>query len=77
MLSVLLGNGNGTFAPSTDYAGGNGVWDVTIANLNADAIPDLAVVNRDTGSEISVLIGTGKKGPWRFGDGEERWEYWR
>src|SRR6267378_2063932 len=42
-VSVLLGNGDGTFGAKTDFATGPGPASVAIADLNADDKPDLAV----------------------------------
>jgi hypothetical protein len=54
-VSVLLNNGNGTFAPKVDYATGRGPSSVAAADLNTDGRPDLAVVNNTTNS-VSVLL---------------------
>ena len=56
-VSVLM-NSAGTFAPHTEYATGSGPLWVTIADLNKDGIPDLAVANSLDGT-ISVLRGYG------------------
>jgi hypothetical protein len=70
-LSVLLGNGDGTFqaprqfdigafkAPSIVFPELPTLRrDVTIADLNGDEIPDVTVTNFDSG-DISVLLGRG------------------
>src|SRR5437899_3093836 len=44
-VSVLLGRGDGTFGPKTDFPTGADPRDVVIADLNADGIPDLIVAN--------------------------------
>jgi hypothetical protein len=46
-VSVLLNNGNGTFATATQYDTGYETWYAAIADLNGDSHPDLAVVNAD------------------------------
>jgi VCBS repeat protein len=57
-ISVLLGNGDGTFRTHVDYAVGTAPTQMVIADFNNDGIPDIAVVN--TGSfNISVLLGRG------------------
>jgi hypothetical protein len=59
-VSILLGNGDGTFQAHTDLAVGiEPVW-VTTADLNGDGFLDLAVVDTVsyTGS-LSVLLGNG------------------
>jgi hypothetical protein len=65
-VSVLLGNGNGSFqAASTYEVGGNpsSAFGVLIADLNGDGKPDLAVANVSSftanGSTISVFPGNG------------------
>jgi hypothetical protein len=55
-LSVLLGTGGGALGPKTDYSLGTGAWSVAIADLNGDAIPDLAMA---TYAGALVMPGTG------------------
>jgi Bacterial Ig-like domain (group 1)/Bacterial Ig-like domain/FG-GAP-like repeat len=58
-VSVLLGNGDGSFQAPVAYAtGGNGVVAVQIADLNGDGIPDL-VSTEEANDTVSVLIGNG------------------
>jgi hypothetical protein len=59
--TVLLGNGDGTFAAPVDYAVGFVPESVAIADLNRDAKPDLAVAVDHIGgaSHASVLLGKG------------------
>ena len=59
-MSVLLGNGNGTFqAPSTFAAGINPFY-VSVADLNDDGKPDLLVAdNANPGGALCVLLGNG------------------
>jgi hypothetical protein len=56
--SVLLGNGDGTFAAAVDYGVGEFPNSVAIGDLNGDARADLVVVNTFSDS-VSVLLGTG------------------
>ncbi len=63
-VSVLLGVGNGTFFPAVAYATGEESDAVTIADLNGDGKPDLAVLNAGgvadaAASSLSVLLGNG------------------
>ena len=58
VVSVLLGNGNGTFGTKVDYAAGADPRDVTIGDLNGDGILDLAVAS-NSGNQAAVLIGNG------------------
>jgi hypothetical protein len=57
-VSVVLGNGDGTFQPSAQFAAGDSPQWVSIGHLNGDTAPDLAVVNRN-GHNVSVLLGNG------------------
>jgi hypothetical protein len=61
-VSVLLGNGDGTFAAPVTYPVGEdsiGFPDSVIAlDLNGDGLPDLAVANRNDNS-ITVLLNAG------------------
>src|SRR2546427_457898 len=57
-VSVLLGNGNGTFqAPRILNAQRGPLW-IAVADLNGDAIQDLVVANFSQGT-VSVLLGNG------------------
>ncbi len=64
-VSVLLGNGDGTFKAKTDYVLGPGTSSVAVGDFNRDGRPDLAVTHRnysDTigpGQSVSVLLGKG------------------
>jgi hypothetical protein len=64
-LSVLLGKGDGTFAPPVSYAAGSDVSNsalnllgLAVADLNGDSIPDLVATNW-VASQLSVLPGKG------------------
>ncbi len=54
-VSVLLTNGNGTFAPKVDYPAGYGPSSVTAADLNGDGRIDLAVANYNSNT-VSALL---------------------
>ncbi len=57
-VSVLLGNGNGTFQPAVNYStGGQVAASVAIGNLRGDGVPDLVVANY--GGPVGVLLGNG------------------
>ena len=66
-VSVLLGNGDGTFqAPVSYNSGGNEALSVTVGDLNGDDKPDVVVANacQSDGSdcingEIGVLLAAG------------------
>lgn len=58
LVSVLLGNGDGTFKAHVDYAvGTNPSW-IVAGDFNNDGQIDLAVTNQ-TDQTISVLLGNG------------------
>src|SRR6202167_3130500 len=57
-VSMLLGNGDGTFTAGTHVAvGSRPAWLVT-GDFNEDGIPDLAVVNSGSNT-VSILLGNG------------------
>lgn len=58
-VSVLLGNGNGTFQPQTTDGTGPGPLSVAIGDVNGDGKPDLVVANGNSFSTDSVLLGNG------------------
>lgn len=57
-VSVLLGNGNGTFQPHVDYATGRTPLSVVVGDFNRDGKLDLAVTN-ESDNTVSVLLGNG------------------
>jgi hypothetical protein len=57
-LSVLLGNGDGTFRAAVNYATGDAATCVAVADFNGDGILDLAV-NNQYSNDVSVLLGKG------------------
>jgi len=56
-VSVLFGNGDGTFGTKTDYSTAGWPVSVAIGDLNGDGKPDLAVTNND--GSFAVLTNTG------------------
>jgi hypothetical protein len=65
-VSVLLNNGNGTFAAKVDYP--TGIWSISVAaaDLNGDSYPDIVVANfsrmspTPVGSDtVNVLLNNG------------------
>jgi len=65
-VSVLLGNGDGTFQPATAYATGMATDSVAIADLNGDGKPDLVVLDAGSivggstvPSGVGILLGNG------------------
>lgn len=72
IVSVLLGNGDGTFRQAVSYSsGGQGAYSVAVADVNGDGKPDLVVANQcdtdcndsegntDTDGNVGVLLGNG------------------
>ncbi len=60
-VSVLLGNGDGTFAPVTNFAAGASPNSVAAGDFNGDGKTDLAVANYGD-STVSILLGNGSGG---------------
>jgi FG-GAP-like repeat/FG-GAP repeat len=58
-VSVLFGNGNGTFQPAvTLTTGGSESQGIAIADFNGDSKPDIVVANFGSAS-VSVFLGNG------------------
>ncbi len=58
VVSVSLGNGNGTFGPRQSFPVGNSPGSVDLGDLNGDGKLDVAVANTSSNS-VSVLLGNG------------------
>jgi len=70
-VSVLLGNGDGTFRPALNFPVGILPSAVAIGHFNGDAAQDLAVTN-SLSNDVSVLLGNGDgtfQAPQNFGVG--------
>jgi hypothetical protein len=59
-VSVLLGNGDGSFA-ARSFAAGRVPYSVAVGDFNGDGAPDLAVANNFS-NNVSVLLGRGDGG---------------
>src|SRR2546426_1197574 len=57
-VSVLLGNGDGTFLAAPTFAAGNYPSSVAVGDVNGDGRLDLAVANTRS-NDVSVLLGNG------------------
>jgi hypothetical protein len=62
-VSILLGNGDGTFQSAQSYAAGIFPSSVAVGDFNGDGIPDLALAagypNCPGSSSVQVLLGNG------------------
>src|SRR5262249_47349883 len=56
-ITILLGNGNGTFQPAANFDGGKNPWSIAVGDFNHDSNQDLAVAD---GGETSLSIMLGK-----------------
>ena len=57
-VSVLLGGGDGTFAPQQTFAIGSDPSSITTGDFNGDGVADLAATNQNSDS-VSLLLGNG------------------
>jgi hypothetical protein len=57
-VSILLGNGDGTFRPAVNYAAGTSPTSLVAADFNHDGNLDLAVAN-SLSDYVSILLGNG------------------
>jgi len=55
-ISILFGNGDGTFKPHVDFPISAGASDLAVADFNKDGKPDLATLS---GGGIAILLGNG------------------
>jgi FG-GAP-like repeat len=56
-ITILLGNGNGTFQTPSEIDVGTGPSSMAVADLNRDGIKDVAIGGGNT--ELSILLGMG------------------
>jgi len=57
-VAILLGNGNGTFAPASLYPAGGQVGGVAVGDFNGDGRLDIAAADYDV-AKTSILLGNG------------------
>jgi hypothetical protein len=56
VVSILLGNGDGTFQPAVNYSAGGQPYSVAMGDFNGDGNPDLAITN-GISDNVSILLG--------------------
>lgn len=61
-VSVLLGNGDGTFRTRIDTGVGKRPTSVALADLDGDGRQDLAVGYADASQEYSIAVSVGAMG---------------
>src|SRR5262249_22553702 len=62
-VTIMLGNGTGTFSASSTVDAVDGPASVAIGDFNLDGKPDLAVVNSGSGFEnVAIRLGDGTGG---------------
>jgi glucose/arabinose dehydrogenase/fibronectin type 3 domain-containing protein len=60
-ISVLLGNGDGTFGAATNFTVGSAPHSIVALDFNGDGNPDVAVANLNS-DNVSVRLGNGTGG---------------
>lgn len=61
-VSILLGNGDGTFQPAVNYSAGNSPKGIDVGDFNGDGKLDLAVfqpVANGVAGSVTILLGNG------------------
>ena len=56
-VSVLLGNGDGTFLPKHDFDAGTNPYSVVVGDFDLDGNPDVAVVNLGPNTAVAMIGG--------------------
>ncbi|WP_148234177.1 FG-GAP repeat domain-containing protein [Candidatus Midichloria mitochondrii] len=59
-VSILTGNGNGTFKPAVFYNIGTYPWFLAVAGLDRDGKMDIVNTNSD-GNSVALLLGRGDR----------------
>ena len=57
-VSILLGDGAGSFSTATNFGAGDSPYSVAVGDFNGDGKQDLAVANENSGN-VSILLGDG------------------
>lgn len=61
-VSILLGNGDGTFQPHRDISGGPFPNSITVGDFNHDGNPDIATSSFSPMNAVTVNLGDGRGG---------------
>ncbi len=61
-VSILLGNGDGTFQPHHDIAGAPNANSIAVGDFNGDGHPDIATSSNSPVNAVYVSLGNGKGG---------------
>ena len=57
-VSIFLGNGDGSFQPSTSLNTTTHPWGIAVGDLNGDGIPDL-VIGSNSAAGLTIALGNG------------------
>jgi hypothetical protein len=57
-VTILLGNGDGTFRSAPTLTAGNSPWSIAIGDFNGDGKADLAIPNGNS-NNVSIFLGNG------------------
>jgi uncharacterized protein (TIGR03437 family) len=58
-VAVLLGSGNGSFGPATQFATDYGPAWIAVTDLNGDGKPDLAIAHCSGSTDATMMFGNG------------------
>jgi hypothetical protein len=58
-VSILLGNGNGTFLTGASYTTPVGTWGIAVGDFNGDGKQDLVATNTGTSDQVYIFLGNG------------------
>ena len=61
-VSILLGNGDGTFQPHQDIPGAPNATSITVGDFNHDGNPDIATSSNNPVNAVYVSLGNGSGG---------------
>src|SRR5262249_50412345 len=63
-VSLLLGDGNGTFAPAQQFAAGPSPRTLVVADVNGDGRPDVIGIGLNSGTQTPTLAVLLNDGHW-------------